>query len=162
MCVLGGVWLIREVVASKSTSVALSVWLELLSLFCKILHAQINVWTLNLMIICLPLHCHRLLVGIITYFVAGALIMKFHYQATGTDIIPNKGLWSQFPFLIKVNNDDNELELYFCYQFDSLFVASLYVGWLCVYIWAMLSFHSRKSQRWTRLSKNITVARSYI
>ena len=75
------------------------------------------------MIICLSLH--RLLVGIITYFVAGALIMKFHYQATGTDIIPNKSLWTQFPFLIKVYNDDNELESHFCCQFDPLFVASI-------------------------------------
>ena len=28
--------------------------------------------------------------------------MKFHYQATGTDIIPNKNLWIQFPLLVKV------------------------------------------------------------
>ncbi len=45
---------------------------------------------------------HRVLVGIATYFVAGALIMKFHYQSTGTDIIPNKELWLQLPFLVKV------------------------------------------------------------
>ena len=28
--------------------------------------------------------------------------MKYRYQATGTDIIPNKGFWGQLPFLIKV------------------------------------------------------------
>ena len=52
---------------------------------------------------CLTMHMGcRLLVGIVTYFVAGALIMKFHYQSTGTDIIPNKALWVSLPFLIKV------------------------------------------------------------
>ena len=45
---------------------------------------------------------NRLLVAMITYFIAGALVMKFHYQATGSDIVPNKAFWVQFPFLIKV------------------------------------------------------------
>lgn len=45
---------------------------------------------------------YRVLIGIVTYFVAGALIMKFNYQSTGTDVIPNKELWVTFPFLVKV------------------------------------------------------------
>ena len=44
----------------------------------------------------------RLVIGVITYFVAGALIMKLHYKATGTDIIPNKKLWFSLPLLLKV------------------------------------------------------------
>lgn len=41
-------------------------------------------------------------VGIAIYIVVGVLVMKLHYQATGTDVIPNKGFWMSFPFLIKV------------------------------------------------------------
>ena len=40
--------------------------------------------------------------AIVIYIVAGILIMKFRYQATGTDIIPNKEFWLSFPLLIKV------------------------------------------------------------
>ena len=40
--------------------------------------------------------------GVISYFVAGALIMKYRYNATGTDIIPNKKFWIMLPGLIKV------------------------------------------------------------
>jgi hypothetical protein len=54
------------------------------------------------------MHClitHRILpLGISIYFVAGVLIMKFHYNAAGTDIIPNKNFWMDFPLLIKVND----------------------------------------------------------
>lgn len=49
-----------------------------------------------------PFASYRFAVCIVTYFVVGALIMKFHYQATGTDIIPNKNLWIQFPLVVKV------------------------------------------------------------
>ena len=34
---------------------------------------------------------------------AGALIMKFHYKATGTDIVPNKKFWFALPLLLKVS-----------------------------------------------------------
>ena len=44
----------------------------------------------------------RIIAGIATYFVAGILIMKLHYKATGTDIIPNKKLWLALPIYIKV------------------------------------------------------------
>ena len=40
--------------------------------------------------------------GFISYFVIGALIMKYRYNASGTDIIPNKKFWMSLPFLIKV------------------------------------------------------------
>ena len=45
---------------------------------------------------------HSLLVGFAAYFVIGALIMKFYYKASGSDIIPNKSFWLQFPLLIRV------------------------------------------------------------
>ena len=31
--------------------------------------------------------------------------MKFRYEATGSDIIPNKGLWIQLPLLIKARRE---------------------------------------------------------
>ena len=50
----------------------------------------------------MSLFVYSLLVGVAVYLIAGALIMKFHYNASGSDIIPNKKLWIQFPLLIKV------------------------------------------------------------
>ncbi len=47
---------------------------------------------------------YRCIIGLITYFVAGILIMKFYKNASGTDIIPNKQLWMSAPFLIKVQS----------------------------------------------------------
>ena len=32
--------------------------------------------------------------------------MKFHYESTGTDIIPNRAFWVQLPFLVKVMTID--------------------------------------------------------
>jgi len=49
----------------------------------------------------------RLLGVLAGYFIVGALVMKFKFQATGTDIIPNKGFWFVLPFLVKVYNYDN-------------------------------------------------------
>ena len=40
--------------------------------------------------------------GLVSYFVIGALIMKYRYNASGTDIIPNKKFWLSLPFLINV------------------------------------------------------------
>ncbi|XP_060578370.1 cation-dependent mannose-6-phosphate receptor-like isoform X2 [Ruditapes philippinarum] len=34
---------------------------------------------------------------VVIYFVAGILYMKFKNQATGTDLIPNKSLWTSIP-----------------------------------------------------------------
>ena len=45
---------------------------------------------------------YRAFGGILTYFIVGAVIMKVRYEATGTDIIPNKNLWFQLPSLVKV------------------------------------------------------------
>ena len=51
---------------------------------------------------CLCIIWCRCIIGVITYFVAGILIMKFYKKASGTDIIPNKVFWKSAPFLIKV------------------------------------------------------------
>ena len=40
--------------------------------------------------------------GLVSYFVAGALIMKYRFNATGVDVIPNRKFWTSLPFLIKV------------------------------------------------------------
>lgn len=40
--------------------------------------------------------------GLATYFVIGAVMMKYRFNANGVDIIPNKGFWMTLPFLIKV------------------------------------------------------------
>ena len=50
----------------------------------------------------------RCIIGVIAYFVAGILIMKFYKKASGTDIIPNKQFWIKAPFLIKVQFPDQE------------------------------------------------------
>ena len=44
----------------------------------------------------------RFLAAVITYLVAGALIMYFAKGARGVEIIPNYHFWKDFPFLIKV------------------------------------------------------------
>ena len=51
---------------------------------------------------CLRIIWCRCIIGVITYFVAGILIMKFYKKASGTDVIPNKVFWKSAPFLIKV------------------------------------------------------------
>ena len=43
-----------------------------------------------------------LVVGIGIYIVMGIVVMRVRYQATGTDLIPNKNFWMSLPFLIKV------------------------------------------------------------
>ena len=50
-----------------------------------------------------------MIAGVISYFVAGALIMKLHYKATGTDIIPNKTFWFALPLLLKVSVITNSM-----------------------------------------------------
>lgn len=39
--------------------------------------------------------------GVATYFIVGAIILKFKFERTGTDIIPHKEFWFDLPFLIK-------------------------------------------------------------
>ena len=46
---------------------------------------------------------NRFVLGVIVYFVAGAIIMKVRYDATGSDLIPNKSFWAALPFLVKVS-----------------------------------------------------------
>ena len=36
------------------------------------------------------------------YFIVGAIIMRVKYDATGTDLIPNKNFWLELPRLLKV------------------------------------------------------------
>ena len=45
------------------------------------------------------------------YFVIGALVMALHYKRSGSEIVPNKNFWVQFPLLIKVANN----RLFFCH-----------------------------------------------
>jgi hypothetical protein len=43
-----------------------------------------------------------LIVGVAAYFIVGTLVMVFHYKESGTNVVPNKNFWIQFPLLIKV------------------------------------------------------------
>ena len=45
---------------------------------------------------------NSVLVGVASYFIIGAVVMKVKFQATGSDIIPNKMFWIALPGLIKV------------------------------------------------------------
>ena len=54
------------------------------------------------MLLLYMLLCYRLLAAIVTYFVAGAIVLKFKYERTGTDIIPQKNYWFELPILVKV------------------------------------------------------------
>lgn len=62
----------------------------------------------NIGVYCIQLYsfynclCCRFVVGIGIYFIAGALILKFKYNKTGYDIIPQRQFWFSLPGLIKV------------------------------------------------------------
>ena len=45
---------------------------------------------------------NRIIVSLVAYFIIGALLMKFQFHESGTDVIPNKTFWIQLPLLIKV------------------------------------------------------------
>lgn len=47
----------------------------------------------------------RFVVGVGTYFIAGAIILKFKYKKTGYDIIPQRQFWFGLPGLIKVRQN---------------------------------------------------------
>ena len=40
----------------------------------------------------------------ILYFSVGAVVMKYRYGASGSDIVPNKSFWVMLPFLVKVSD----------------------------------------------------------
>ena len=40
---------------------------------------------------------------VIFYFVAGMIVNRVKYDKTGVDVIPNKELWADLPYLVKVN-----------------------------------------------------------
>ncbi|KAL0482161.1 hypothetical protein AKO1_013330 [Acrasis kona] len=42
-----------------------------------------------------------LLVCVVLYFIIGALLLKFKFQKTGSDIIPQKEFWMDLPVLVK-------------------------------------------------------------
>ena len=46
----------------------------------------------------------RFVIIVIVYFVAGMIINRVKFEKTGSDIIPNKELWFNLPFLVKVNS----------------------------------------------------------
>ena len=54
----------------------------------------------------IPVICSscRVIVGVVVYFIVGAVIMKVRYQATGSELIPNKTFWMALPVLVKVSN----------------------------------------------------------
>ena len=56
----------------------------------------------------------------LAYFVVGAVIMRVKYEATGTDIIPNKNFWFNIPFLIKVKNVVFTVSLFFNFSVQVL------------------------------------------
>ena len=76
---------------------------------------------------------YRLIIGIITYFVAGALIMKLHYKATGTDIIPNKKLWFALPIFIKVRKSSFVISM----SMALCIHLCLPTGWVLVHIFSL-------------------------
>ena len=84
-----------------------------------------------------------LIVGIITYFVAGVLVMKFYKKASGTDLIPNKGFWIAAPLLVKVYSTGH------CgYARKTILIANtklLLAGWICFHLWSMRSSCKRES-----------------
>ena len=51
--------------------------------------------------------------GVVTYFVVGAIVMKVHYQKNGSDLIIHKLFWFALPGLIKVRTDIKLLSPYF-------------------------------------------------
>lgn len=49
-------------------------------------------------------HVCRFACIIIVYLIVGILVMKFVKGASGKDVVPNVGFWSDFPFLVKVRS----------------------------------------------------------
>ena len=62
-----------------------------------------NVKDISIQIVIVFITFHRIIVSLVAYFIIGAILMKVHFHASGSDIIPNKAFWTQFPLLIKVN-----------------------------------------------------------
>ncbi len=70
--------------------------------------------------------------------------MKYRYNATGSDIIPNKAFWIMLPGLIKVWLAYNILLI-------AVFHAINSAGWLCFHIWSNRWILPGKSQSEQRL-----------
>ena len=50
------------------------------------------------------LSTHRAIVVLVTYFIVGAITLKFKFEKSGTDIIPQKAFWFALPFMVKVTS----------------------------------------------------------
>ena len=106
----------------------------------------------------------RLIAGVISYFVAGALIMKFHYKASGTDIIPNKKLWFTFPLLLKVKFCVQHPQcrqywwriLHCCFTTLSCFHC-VTAGWMCVHIYPVFQLFTREVIRKEKIWWNSSI-----
>ena len=60
---------------------------------------------LHLLLLSVSIYTHltfSFIFGVGMYFIVGAIIMKVKYDATGTDLIPNKNFWLELPHLFKV------------------------------------------------------------
>ena len=51
----------------------------------------------------IPITFSRWFIAFIAYCVVGMVVMRVKYDKTGTDVIPNKGLWFGLPSLVKVS-----------------------------------------------------------
>ena len=73
--------------------------------------------------------------------------MKFHYNASGSDIIPNKKFWIQLPLLVKVAE---------CTRLTIIMLYNCVTGWLYFHICSWLFLYPGEGETFTRLSKNLT------
>lgn len=72
----------------------------------------------------------RLFVALVAYFVIGMVIMKVKFQATGSDIIPNKSFWFGLPLLVKVMKEDVTSMMCCCSTF-------FFTGWCYIHLWPL-------------------------
>lgn len=84
--------------------------------------------------------CTRFILAVILYFSIGAVVMKYRYGATGSDIVPNKSFWVMLPFLVKVSEphtlcvDISPIHEYTygtrnCFIYQTTFIL---IGWMSV------------------------------
>ena len=75
-------------------------------------------------------HIDRSIAALAMYFIIGAILMKFKFQKTGADIVPQKDFWISFPLLLKVSARDD------CVHCFTVFIGLLYAGRMYVHIWS--------------------------
>jgi hypothetical protein len=64
--------------------------------------------------------------GLVGYFVVGALVMKFKFEKSGVEMIPNYKFWKDLPFLIKVFRLLLVAEI--------IIILHMIIGWVFVHI----------------------------